>query len=272
MNSSSIEQLVTEKGVARAARQAVLGALGGDFSVDPIVGAAMSRCFSVIGSLIQRHGLLIQRTLADALVASGRFDVFSNIQIPLTEAANDLLASRNAPGNLAKIRLQSDSRAVRMVTLDLLVVEPEVGWAGGYDVKRGNGATDSRKRRPQEHDLKGVGMVLADHLVKLGYDRITEVTTGIIDYYGLSNFSREIKILGSELDEHFGVPVVAHVEALTEALRTALHAELPDLLRPAIQGLPGIAAPFPSPAEAVSGRVNARPVGPGPRRAAPSGH
>ena len=85
MNSSYIEQLVTEKGVERAARQAVLGALGGDFSVDPIVGPAMSRCFSVIGSLIQRHGLLIQRTLADALVASGRFDVFSNVQIPLTE-------------------------------------------------------------------------------------------------------------------------------------------------------------------------------------------
>jgi hypothetical protein len=84
----------------------------------------------------------------------------------------------------------------------------------------------------------------------------------------LSNFSREIKILGSELDEHFGVPVVVHVEALTEALRNALHAELPDLLR----GLPGIAAPLPSPPESMSGRVNARPVGPRPRRATPSAH
>ena len=270
MDADLSEELITQHAVARAARQAMIGALGGDFSVDPLVSAAMSRCFSVIGSLIQRHGLLIQRTVADALVASGRFDVYSNVQVPLTEAANDLLAARNAPDKLATIRLQSDARAVRLVTLDLLVVEPEVGWAGGYDVKRGNGATDSRKRRPLEHDLRGVGMVLSDHLVKLGYSGITDVTTGIIDYYGFSNFSRELKVLGGELDEHFGVPVTAHVEALTEALRVALQAELPDLLRPAIQALPGI-APAP-PAEPVIGRVNTRPTGPRPRRGTPTTH
>lgn len=279
--NGSNEHLVTEQAVARAARHAVVGALGGDFSVDPIVGPALSRCFSVIGSLIQRHGLLIQRTLADALVASGRFDVMFNVQIPLTEAARDLLVSRNAPGSLAKISLQSDSRAIRMVTLDLLVIDLEARWAGVYDVKRGNGASDNGKRRKLERDLHGVRLVLADHLVKLGYEGIDDVTVGIIDYYGLSTFSREIKILGSELDEHFGVPVVQHVEALTEALSAALQAELPDLLKPALLSLarvaapPSAAAPEPvrtNPTETTAGRIDARPRGPGPRRAGPATH
>ena len=281
MNSGPIEHLITDQAFARAARQAVLGALGGDFSVDPIVGPALSRCFSVIGSLIQRHGLLIQRTLADALLASGRFDVLFNVQIPLTETARDLLVSRNAPGSLAKINLQSDSRAIRMVTLDLLVIDLEARWAGVYDVKRGNGASDNGKRRKLERDLHGVRLVLADHLVKLGYEGIDDVTVGIIDYYGLSTFSREIKILGCELDEHFGVPVMNHVEALTEALGNALQAELPDLLRPALQSLARAAppaptaAPDPGPAkasEAAAGRLNVRPSGPGPRRNGRSAH
>jgi hypothetical protein len=168
---------------------------------------------------------LIQRT-GDALAASGRFEVMCDIQIPLTETANDLLTSQNSQHDLAKIRLKSDSKAVRIVTVDLVVVDPEAGWAGAYDVKRGNGATESRKRRPLEHDLRGIRLVLANHLLKIGYEGITSTDSGIIDYYGMSGFSREIKIIRDELDAHFGVPVVGHVDAMTEALKGALHAEI----------------------------------------------
>jgi hypothetical protein len=59
-----------------------------------------------------------------------------DIQIPLTETAHDLLTSQNSQHDLAKIRLKSDSKAVRIVTVDLVVVDPEAGWAGGYDVTR----------------------------------------------------------------------------------------------------------------------------------------
>jgi hypothetical protein len=272
--------LVSAEAISRAARMAVVGALDGDFSVDPIVGPALSHSFSFIASVIQRHGLLIQRTLGDALAASGRFEVMSDIQIPLTETAHDLLMSHNSQHDLAKIRLKSDSKAVRIVTVDLVVIDPETGWAGAYDVKRGNGATESRKRRPIEHDLRGIRLVLANHLVKLGYEGITETTTGIIDYYGMSGFSREIKLVRDELDTHFGVPVVEHVDAMTEALQGALHAELPGLLEPALRKLARSAVATAAKAAArfaessdevpndvaLAGRLNARPVGPGPRR------
>ena len=32
---------------------------------------------------------------------------------------------------------------------DIVVIDPEAGWAGAYDVKRGNGATETRRRRRQ---------------------------------------------------------------------------------------------------------------------------
>jgi hypothetical protein len=275
--------LVSLETISRAARMAVAGALDGDFSVDPIVGPALSHSFSFIASVIQRHGLLIQRTLGDALAASGRFEVMCDIQIPLTETAHDLLTSKNSEHDLAKIRLKSDSKAVRIVTVDLVVVDPEAGWAGAYDVKRGNGATESRKRRPIEHDLRGIRLVLANHLVKLGFEGITDTTTGIIDYYGMSGFSREIKLIRDELDSHFGVPVVGHVDAMTEALKGALHAELPGLMEPALRTLARSAAVAAAetvakiavPSEtaqtvaALADRLSARPLGPGPRRSPP---
>src|ERR1700722_4416794 len=160
--------LVSPEAISRAARLAVAGALDGDFSVDPIVGPALSHSFSFIASVIQRHGLLIQRTVGDALAASGRFEVMCDIQIPLTETANDLLTSQNSQHDLA--RLKSDSKAVRIVTVALVGIDPERGWAGAYDVKRGNGATESRKPPPRVHDLRGIRLVLANHLMKLGYE------------------------------------------------------------------------------------------------------
>jgi hypothetical protein len=276
--------LVSPETISRAARAAVAGALEGDFSVDPIVGPAFSHSFSFMASVIQRHGLLIQRTLGDALAASGRFEVMGDIQIPLTETANELLTSQNSQHDLAKIRLKSDSKAVRIVTVDLVVVDPAAGWAGAYDVKRGNGATESRKRRPLEHDLRGIRLVLANHLMKLGYEGISKTTSGIIDYYGMSGFSREIKLVRDELDDHFGVPVVGHVDAMTEALKRALHAELPGLMEPALRTLArsaevsaeeaaakvvAVSLDVPPLDAVLSGRLNAKPAGPGPRRAPP---
>src|ERR1700692_1489208 len=101
MHNSHTSALVSPETISRAARTAVAGALDGDFSVDPIVGPALSHSFSFIASVIQRHGLLIQRTLGDALAASGRFEVMCDIQIPLTETANDLLKSPHSDRDLA---------------------------------------------------------------------------------------------------------------------------------------------------------------------------
>src|SRR6202011_1180887 len=170
MTPTSIDTapLVSPAAIARASRAVIANAMAGDFPIDPVIGPDLSKSFSIINSVVKRHGLLIQRTLGDALAASGRFEVLTEVPLPITEAAHDLLTSQNSDRNLAKIQLKADSKIIRMVTIDLIVVDTESGWAGAYDVKRGNGATETRKRRPIEHDLRAARLVLASFLAKYG--------------------------------------------------------------------------------------------------------
>ena len=156
MTPTSIDSapLVTKAAIARASRAVIANAKAGDFPIDPVIGEDLSKSFSIINSVVKRHGLLIQRTLGDALAASGRFEIMTEVRVPITEAAQDLLTSKNSHRDLAKIQLKADSKTIRMVPLDLIVVDTESGWAGVYDVKRGNGMTESRKRGPIELDLR----------------------------------------------------------------------------------------------------------------------
>jgi hypothetical protein len=285
MTPTSIDTapLVTPAAIARASRAVIANAKAGDFPIDPVIGADLSKSFSIINSVVKRHGLLIQRTLGDALAASGRFEILTEVPLPITEAAHDLLTSENSDRDLVKIQLKADSKTLRMVTIDLVVVDTESGWAGAYDVKRGNGATESRKRRPIELDLRAARLILASFLAKYGYDGVRSVTSAVIDYYGASGFSKEMKLTREELDEHFGVPVVDTIEAMTAELQRALHAEMRNLLMPALTNLSHVAdRPLgadiivpPSVAEnaeteirenAIGRVLSARPTGPGPWR------
>jgi hypothetical protein len=267
--------------LARAARGIVAGALAGEFPADPVIGTDLSQAVSFIGSTVKRHGAQIQSTLADALAASGRYVVFTDLTLPFTKAAQGLLDARNSETNLMPIKLRADSEADRMLSLDLAVVDPEAGWAGVYEVKRGNGATESKKRAPTERTLLGARLVAASYLQQLGYEGIDKVTSAVIDYYGCSGFRKELTLSRGQLDDHFGVPVVATIEAMTAALRDALHAELPTLLRPFVTSMKTVDVPVPSPTRtgrfrnkdavamgdaAVERLLTARPMGPGPRR------
>ncbi|WP_158670233.1 hypothetical protein, partial [Bradyrhizobium guangdongense] len=225
------ELLKTNEDAVRAAKQVVATALEANFSIDPIIGDELSQSFAVISSCVRRHGLLIQTTLADTLATSGRFEVLSEIHVPITVAANDLLTSQNSNAALAKIQLKSDSPVIRMAKLDLIVIDSERGWAGAYDVKRGNGETAWNKRKPIERDLRATRLVLASHLKKLGHD-VDRVTTAVIDYYGGSGFSRDIKLVRDELNAHFGVAVVERIETMTAALRQEMHTRLGAILEP----------------------------------------
>jgi hypothetical protein len=285
MTPTSIDTapLVSPAAIARASRAVIANAMAGDFPIDPVIGEDLSKSFSIINSVVKRHGLLIQRTLGDALAASGRFEILTEVRLPITEAAHDLLTSDNSDRDLRKIKLKADSNTLRMVAIDLVVVDTEGGWAGAYDVKRGNGTTESRKRGPIELDLRATRLILASFLAKCGYDGTRSVTSAVIDYYGASGFSKEMRLTREELDEHFGVPVVDTIEAMTAELQRALHAEMRNLLMPALTNLPhvadrplgaGIIVP-PSVAEnaeteirenAIGRVLNARPTGPGPWR------
>ncbi|OSI24376.1 hypothetical protein [Bradyrhizobium canariense] len=274
-------QSVSEATLARSAQTLVSNAVAAAFNEDPVIGPDLSRAISVVGSVVKRHGLLLQNTAANALAASGRFDVLVDVAIPIVDAASELLLARNSVEDLARINIRADASAERIVNVDLVVIDPEVGWAGVYDVKRGNGPVDGRTRRPIEHDLRAAGMVLASYLAKRGYRNISRITAGVIDYYGATGFSKDFKISREELDGHFQVPIRATLDKVTACLREALLAELPHLFSDVIKTVNretaeknaancGIGlAPDPLPGEApVVHFANARPTGPGPRKSA----
>ncbi len=125
---------VSKAALIRAARETVAGALAGDFPIDPLIGKELSRALSCIGSVVKRHGGLIEIGIAGALVASDRFIVLPKVALPFTKAALQLLDGKNSDESLAKIRLSADSEADGIVNLDLCVVDPEAGWAQGYRI------------------------------------------------------------------------------------------------------------------------------------------
>jgi hypothetical protein len=272
---------VSEAALSRAAQALVAAAVSSTFSEDPVIGPELSRAISVLGSVVKRHGLLLQRVLGDALLATGRFDVLTDVALPVTSAAAELLAAKNSPADLARIAIRADAAADRIATLDLIVIDPDARWAGAYDVKRGNGSIDSRSRRPLEHDLRASRLILASYLAKRGYPGIENVTTGVIDYYGATGFSQELKITREELDRHFDVPVRATLDMATDCLRSALHDELPRLFgnaldairlketeRDAVSPRSGTMRQSPASNDAISEIINALPTGPRQRRSA----
>ena len=277
---------VSQTALLRAARQAVASAITGEFPLDPLVEPELSRAISCIGSVVKRHGKLIELAIAGALAMTDRFIVLTNENIPLTKGAKQLLEAKNSNRSLAGIRLAADSEADGMVNVDLVVVDPDAGWAGAYEIKRGNGTTEAGKRRPLIQKLTAVRLVLASYARQLGQWPIETVTSAVIDYYGSSGFDPNYTLVRDQLDDHFGVPIVETVDAVTNAAREALDAELPALLDPVFESMtrpalatarllaPGISTPgcFGAASAEVPLAGIGAPVGPARRHARPVRH
>jgi Phage integrase family len=107
--------LVSPAAIARASRAVIANAMAGDFPIDPVIGADLSKSFSIINSVVKRHGLLIQRCLGDSLAASGRFEILTEVRLPITGAAHDLLTSDNSDRDLRKIKLKADSNTIAIM-------------------------------------------------------------------------------------------------------------------------------------------------------------
>src|SRR5664280_1731621 len=126
---------VSQGALIRATRESVAGALVGEFPLDPVIGPGLSHAMSVIGSVIKRHGPLIEMGIAGALTTSDRYIVMTNVGLPVTKGAVQLLDAKNSDQDLARINLSADSESEGIVSVDLVVVDPEAGWAGAYEIK-----------------------------------------------------------------------------------------------------------------------------------------
>ncbi|MGU3451920.1 hypothetical protein [Methylobacterium sp. 391_Methyba4] len=218
----------------KAASDAVAAAVSTKFPLDEVLGPELSRLISISASVVKRHGILLEKAFEEALRASGRFEVLHNPTIPITAAADGLVASNTAE-SLARLSLRYDQPAVRSVNQDLVVIDIASGWAGAYSIKRGGGDMGPRLRKPLERDVASVRLLLRSYLRDQGYTTIDTVTSACIDWFGAAGLPPHLTVHGPDVDAHFGVPVIATVERMTHHLREELHRTMPGLLAPLYQ-------------------------------------
>lgn len=231
--------------LSRAAEEALATSLAIDFETDPILGPEVSPLVSRASSLQKRHGFLLEFAIVCALRHSGRFVVLPGTEIPITAAA-DSLASLSSADALAGIELPHEPPFVRNVTLDLVVVDRERGWAGGFECKRGRGKCTSRLLRPIVRDLEATGVLLTSYLQGRGFETVGSTVTGLIDIYGGSRAPDHLVLNLADLDAFFGVPVSPVIDEMNASLARGFRRAIPSLLAPLRFALAD-GAPGPSP-------------------------
>jgi hypothetical protein len=213
------------------AHDAVAAALSAEFPHDALLGKDLSRAVSVINSCVKRSGHVIERVLADTLQSQGLI-VYRSVAMPVTQAAESVIAS-NGSEVLKTVRIKADSEARRTVFIDLLVIDPRRSSAMIYELKRGGGVTEQRKRLPIEHNLRCCSLQLHSFVRQLGHD-VETVGCHIVDYYGASGFDPAMTVTREQLDEHFGLPVADMIESALAVMSEGLMAALPRLLCSAV--------------------------------------
>jgi hypothetical protein len=94
-----------------------------------------------------------------------------------------------------------------------------------YEIKRGNGRFDTGKIRSITRDLKCIQVLLKSY-GEVGKLKPAEAESKIIFYYGVRSIPRPWSLVRTELDAHFGFPVVEKIEQANDYFRTRLSALL----------------------------------------------
>jgi hypothetical protein len=210
------------------AEAAVDGALGAVFALDPLLGPDLSQLASVLASVVKRHGHLLEAALAEALEESGRYLVFRSVAMPISEATQEVLRG-STPEQLRGRSVAMSGEVAQTAFLDLVAIDLETRRAIFAEVKRGGGRSEMRKRHQVEWVLRAAGLQGRAFLASLGI-QVANARPVLIDVYGRADYAADLTVTGPDLDDLFGVPVGAALEAVTTVLATRLRAAVPALV------------------------------------------
>ena len=195
-----------------------------EFRVDPIAGRLFSRMTSVLSSAYKRHGAIIERAIVEALDEHPRYDVWRVDRFGVQQQASTTVAAAgNNPNSLAHSHLPyvGDGQGDTHLQLDAVVFDHQTSVVSCYEIKRGNGAFDAGKQRSMKRDALVAKILLRNHCVARGF-QATDSSSHVIFYYGVRSIAAPMGIIGSEMDDHFGVPIYDTVEEVNSYFRGRL--------------------------------------------------
>lgn len=222
--------------IIEAAKKEVDKALEAEYRPDPMFRPEISKAMSFASGCIIRHGRLIELAAAEALRMGG-LTVLRNVKVPVTSEALGLVTSDKYSQLVGQQIDFNIASTVDFVDADLLVIDEMSRWAASGSCKRGNGQTETRKRKDGAKQLRAVGFTLASWLRQQGY-RVDVGTVAVIDYYGQAGFPADMTLKRQDIDGFFGLPIVKVIDATTRAMHEAADAAMGTLLESVVKVMP----------------------------------
>lgn len=197
---------------------------------EPMFSPKYSMMLSRSNAFVKRSGSMIEKALVASFEQSG-FVVFTQIAMPISDAARALVINNDAAALKGVSVLADAPVSGRLTVFDLLVYNPVTKVATLVECKRGNGLTEARKTAPITETLLAGALQVRAYLKGRGL-AVKRVDAKVIDYYGHSGFSDAIRITGAQLDAYFRAPV----RAMVEALLTEVAHQARQRIRPLLEG------------------------------------
>src|SRR5262249_41380463 len=117
-----------------------------NFKPDPIAGPHFSKITSVMSSAYKRHGHILERAILESLRLCPHFEVWNDSKFQVPPAVEHIVAgSITEPTKLIGTDYPY-SASQRTLQIDVVVFNKNTGTLGAYEVKRGFGAHDSRRK------------------------------------------------------------------------------------------------------------------------------
>lgn len=196
------------------------------FRKDPISGDRYSRISSILGSAQKRHGHIIEAAIREGLRDRNQYRVWTEPEFAVSRAADNLVHSQSIEACCCTELPYGDR--FRSIQIDVGVYDDAERRIGTYEIKRGNGLHDSNKIRSVIRDLLCTHMLLKSYGRMLGFAPDVSASK-IIFYYGQRSIPAPLSLIGAELDDHFGFPIIARVEKANAYFREQLHILLGEL-------------------------------------------
>lgn len=190
------------------------------FDPDPLAGAHFSRIVSLLSSSYKRHGFILEAAIREQLKTNPDFEVWNDGEFHVSKEAMSQAATIKGEGPVPR-QFKYDPKSANYLQVDTLVWNRTTRTIKAYEVKRGHGEHDAGKKRSIRRDLACIESHLIDYAKQRGF-KAKEARAHVIFYYGRRSIPAPLSLIGTELDDHFGMSVCREVETVNDHFKRRL--------------------------------------------------